>query len=107
LNSPERHKVRLAAKTLLYACEVLYSQRRSKRHFFKRLSHLLRELGATNDCATTRGLIAQLIEREKDMDGRFAAGIIAGWAAAEVKQEGDTLRKAWKRFRSAHRPWEK
>lgn len=107
LNSPERHKVRLAAKTLLYAGEVLYSPSGRKHRFFERLSHLLRELGAVNDCATTRDLISQLIEREKDMDGRFAAGIIAGWAAAEVRQDADGLRKAWKRFRSAARPWKK
>jgi triphosphatase len=101
LSPEERHKARIAAKKLRYACGffgALYDERAAKRRdaFVALMTDLQDELGALNDIATARKLTAGLAREaaaDRDGDAAFSAGLLAGKAEAGVDK---LLRKAEK-----------
>lgn len=108
LSNEERHQVRLAAKTLRYTIDFLEPALRGKSNksrFLRRLSSLQRQLGALNDTVTTPSLLTQIIERELRPGVHYAAGVIAGWQAANLDHNAARLRSSWRRFRATPVPW--
>ncbi|WP_164919653.1 CHAD domain-containing protein [Hansschlegelia zhihuaiae] len=101
LSPEERHKARIAAKKLRYACGffgALYDERAAKRRdaFIELMTDLQDELGALNDIATARKLTTGLAREagaERDGDAAFSAGLLAGKAEAGIDK---LLRKAEK-----------
>ena len=95
IDSPEAmHRLRICAKKLRYLSEFfagLYPRHKVKR-FISSLGALQEELGAVNDAATCRKLVAQADAGAKPL-GAEARGVALGWIAAggalaEVRARG-------------------
>ena len=84
IDSPEAmHRLRICAKKLRYLSEFfagLYPRHKVKR-FISSLGVLQEELGAVNDAATCRELVAQADAGAKPL-GAEARGVALGWIAA-------------------------
>ena len=106
LDALARHELRIALKNLRYASEIfacLFAPE-DMRAFLKRISRLQEDLGVYNDavcaCALAHGLSAGL-----GPQGARAAGVAQGWSLRGAHAADDDLRKAFRRFRDAPRPW--
>jgi triphosphatase len=115
LEPAARHKLRINAKKLRYACGFfasLYSGKAAKRlgRFLKGMEGLQDGLGALTDIAAAAGLTAKLAhaeagEGERAADLVFAAGLVAGERQADAAKAIKTARKAVSRFAAAERFW--
>jgi triphosphatase len=93
LDAPQRHKLRIAAKKLRYACDFfgnLYSGRKAKKRlsaFQDCLTILQDHLGALNDIKVDQKLAPKLVAGRSRTTGpqqAFAAGFVAGQERAEM-----------------------
>jgi CHAD domain-containing protein len=100
LSSPERHRVRIAAKKLRYAAEFfssLYSRKRA-REYIAALSALQDVLGALNDTATTLTLLQELQVAEHDTSQQQAVGIVRGWVLGADHVRLKDVERVWQQF---------
>ena len=100
------HELRLDAKRLRYAAEVLapvFGQKAARR-FQRRLSNLQEELGVSNDASVARSLVRQL-EREKDPGRSWAIGVVEGWCLARSAADRDAILDAWERLKGKDSFW--
>ena len=98
-----RHRLRIEAKTLRYAVDALaslYSERRVRR-YVGRLRDLQDTLGALNDMASAKPMIATL---KLTPEAAFAAGELAGLAAAGRARLLAQARRALTRLTAADLP---
>lgn len=103
--SAELHRLRIAVKQLRYATEFFATlfPARGMAMLRDRLVLLQDILGRINDAATV-----QLLLNAAATDGRefiAATGIVTGWCEAQAAAERRALQMAWRRFRTARRPW--
>lgn len=106
LDAPARHELRIALKNLRYAAEMfasLYAPE-DMRAFLKRISRLQEDLGVYND-AVCAAALAQSLSAGLGAQGARAAGVAQGWSLRGAHAADDDLRKAFRRFRDAARPW--
>jgi inorganic triphosphatase YgiF len=108
LDAEARHKLRIDAKGLRYACEFfasLYDGKAAKRNaaFGGALADLQDSLGALNDIAVSEGLAARVVgaggaaaggRSRGDLQRAFAAGAIAGQARPRQAKLMKAARKA-------------
>jgi CHAD domain-containing protein len=97
------HEVRKQAKRLRYAAEFfapLFADKPTRR-FLRRLEQLQEALGAMNDAAVARHLMAQL----GGGDRAFASGIVHGFVAAGSVRAGTHLEQVWTKFCRADVFW--
>jgi inorganic triphosphatase YgiF len=100
LSSPERHRVRIAAKKLRYAAEFfssLYSRKRA-REYIAALSTLQDVLGALNDTATTLTLLQELQVAEHDTSQQQAVEIIRSWVLGASQVRLKDVERVWQQF---------
>lgn len=93
LDREQRHDLRKRAKRLRYAAEFfspLYEDKPVKRYLIQ-LQGLLQTLGVMNDGIAAPLLMAQFIQKNASLG--HAAGIVAGWLAAEMKRSETDLEK--------------
>jgi inorganic triphosphatase YgiF len=110
LPEPELHQLRLRAKKLRYAAEFfgsLFPAKAAKR-YVDALAAVQDRLGALNDGATVRGVLAAVGTRlragERAEFDRGAA-LLLGWSAAHVAAEIERLPRTWRRLEDARRFW--
>lgn len=110
LDPAGRHRFRIALKGLRYGAEFfapLFPKKRT-RPFLKALGRLQDELGAFNDAAGARSLLARVRERHRDQEGMVtAAAMMAAWHACAARTAEMDLRAAWARFRRKAPFWER
>ncbi len=98
------HDVRKQAKRLRYTAEFfapLFAEK-STRRFLARLERLQEALGAMNDAAVARGLMAQIAG---GADRAFAAGVVQGFVAAASVRASADLEHVWAKFRRTDPFW--
>ena len=107
LTAAELHRLRIAVKQLRYATEFFSSlfSARSMATLRDRLALLQDILGRLNDAATVQPLLGAA--EADDREFIVAAGIVTGWCEARGAAERMALQNAWRRFRTARRPWQK
>ena len=100
------HELRLDAKRLRYAAEVLAPVFPSKatRRFQRRLSALQEELGLSNDASVARLLVRQL-ERDKDAGRAWAIGIVEGWCLARATADRRAIVEIWDKLEEKESFW--
>jgi CHAD domain-containing protein len=106
LDAEALHELRLDAKRLRYAAEVLapvFGQKAARR-FQRRLSKLQDELGVSNDASVARSLVRQL-EREKDTGRSWAIGVVEGWCLARSAADRDAILDAWEKLKGKDSFW--
>ncbi len=106
---PQRHRVRLAAKSLRYGLDTiggLYPRERLK-PYLKVTKALQSDLGQLNDIITLMAQ-ARLLKSERPDHDLAVRGmtLAAGWYAAERSRLEPALLAAWQRFIEAPPPWE-
>jgi CHAD domain-containing protein len=104
----ERHRARVAAKTLRYTAELLASLFPAKRTdaYVKALSRLQSSLGRLNDLEVAATLVDELAPRdEADAGVAYAGGVVRGWLAASIRAEQRRLRDAQRAFRRCTPFW--
>jgi CHAD domain-containing protein len=102
LSDPERHRLRLRAKSARYAAELLaplLPERRTRR-YLRRARALQEALGAECDA---RRIEAFALRLAPDGAARAVARLLDGGVAVERLREESA--RAWRRFRRARRPW--
>ncbi len=102
----ERHRVRIAAKRLRYACEFfegLYPSARMER-FVSRLKALQEALGWLNDVSVGAGLLEKLavLRPELSPEAQYALGWFEGRSGEDIRELG----RQWKRLAGSPPPWE-
>jgi CHAD domain-containing protein len=99
LTAPRRHKVRIAAKKLRYAIELLESlfDQDELQAFVKRLKRLQDDLGYANDVRVARDLLPELSRGA--VSWRAGVGVLEWHEKGLVKRE----RKLRKRLRGLNR----
>lgn len=112
LEQRDMHRLRIALKRLRYATEFygpLYKKRVVKRYLghLKRLQDLL---GALNDVAQVRSVLARLTADEStsphmQADLCFAAGLINGWHRAGAERLGGKALRRWDKFKREKAFW--
>jgi len=98
------HEVRKQAKRLRYTAEFfapLFADKPTRR-FLNRLEQLQEALGAMNDAAVARRLMAQL---GGGADRAFAVGVVHGFVAAGSARAGTHLEQVWNKFCRADVFW--
>jgi triphosphatase len=97
------HAVRLRAKRLRYAGEILCSlfPRKEAQHFLHRLARLQDRLGLLNDAVCVERLLGEL---GRAGSGR-AGGIVLGFVAAAALRERARIGPAWRKFRKQASFW--
>ena len=98
------HDVRKQAKRLRYASEFfapLFAEKPVRR-FLGRLEQLQEALGALNDAAVTKTLLAQL---GSGSDRAFASGVVQGFVAAQSVKTGAEVEHVWGKFRRQEVFW--
>jgi triphosphatase len=100
------HEMRLDAKRLRYAAEVLAPVFPSKatRRFQRNLSALQEELGLSNDASVARLLVRQL-ERDKDAGRAWAIGIVEGWCLARATADRRAILEIWDKLEAKESFW--
>jgi CHAD domain-containing protein len=97
--SPEqRHRVRIAAKKMRYACDffqALYPSRKMA-PFLTALTRLQDALGWLNDAAVASALLRQLQDQQTELAA--SAGFARGYLAARLIQDGKKSVRRWKKF---------
>lgn len=110
LGEQELHALRIRAKKLRYASEFFRDLFRAKatKAFVESLAGLQDRLGALNDSAVSRQLLADLEAHRGDVSATSlakAAGAVLGWNAARIERELKTLPKAWEKLEKAKPFW--
>lgn len=102
LPPPELHALRLDAKRLRYAAELLVPLwgGQEARRYLKRLMALQEALGLANDAEVARGLV-----RELGITG-WTLGLAEGFALAGAAGSRDQALAAWAGWREAKRFWQ-
>ena len=100
------HELRIEAKKLRYAVEVFRPLFHGKttRQYLDMLREVQEILGKVNDGLVARGMIARLSPAGGEAAAR-AAGLIAGWTAAEVGTARKHFAETWRGFEKARRFW--
>ena len=102
LDIPSLHDLRLRAKRMRYAAEIMTPLFPAKptRRFIQRLSQLQARLGVLNDGAVATSLMNEL----GGPSGRYgyAVGLVLGFSAGETSQSRSQIFQAWKKF--LHQP---
>jgi len=100
------HELRLDAKRLRYAAEVLAPIFPSKatRRFQRHLSALQEELGLSNDASVARVLMQQL-DRDKDAGRAWAIGIVEGWCLARMAADREAIFEIWDKLDTKESFW--
>lgn len=96
------HELRLDAKKLRYAAELLAPlwPGQETRRYLRRLARLQDALGLANDAAVARGLVAGLGPRG------WVLGLVEGFALARAADSRELALQAWDRWRKAGRFWQ-
>jgi CHAD domain-containing protein len=105
--TPERlHALRIEAKKLRYTAEFLRDLFPVKptRNYLAQLKAIQEILGAANDAVVARRLVPHLTTAD-DAAAARAAGLIAGWTAAEATGARRRFAEAWREFQDAKRFW--
>jgi inorganic triphosphatase YgiF len=111
LDPMARHRVRIQAKKLRYAAEFFAplcngkAERRRHAKFVQALEAMQDELGALNDIATGRELVAGLAQKRAASEPAFVGGLIAGAAGAEEPALLEDADAAQRRFARAKAFW--
>lgn len=97
LDIPALHALRIEAKRLRYAGELLGGLfgRKRRRRFQKALARLQDALGHLNDTAVAAGLMQALGGRG---GSTWAAGVVQGWVAARAAPAREDAARAWHRL---------
>ena len=100
------HELRLDAKRLRYAAEVMAPIFPSKatRRFQRNLSALQEELGLSNDASVARGLVRHL-DRDKDAGRAWAIGIVEGWCLARTTADREAILEIWDKLDTKESFW--
>jgi CHAD domain-containing protein len=100
------HELRLDAKRLRYAAEVMAPIFPSKatRRFQRNLSALQEELGLSNDASVARGLV-QHLDRDKDAGRAWAIGIVEGWCLARTTADREAILEIWDKLDTKESFW--
>jgi CHAD domain-containing protein len=104
LPDPTLHSIRLRTKRLRYGVEMLAPlyPRREARRYLRRLAVLQERLGHLNDGAVAASLMAELGRA----GGRgYAAGVVAGFVAAQARNSRARIGRSWRKFRRLHPFW--
>lgn len=102
----ELHALRIQAKRLRYTAEFvrgLYAPR-AVRRYVTALKAIQDILGTLNDAVVARNLLPQLTKADPSGAPR-AAGLVAGWTAAEVTSARRRFAEAWEAFAATKRFW--
>jgi triphosphatase len=101
----ELHRLRIAVKQLRYATEFFAAlfPGRGMVTLRDRLVSLQDILGRINDAAAVQPLLGAAAGDDREFIA--AAGIVTGWCEAHAAAERRALQMAWRRFRTARRPW--
>jgi CHAD domain-containing protein len=97
-SAENRHRIRIAAKKMRYACEFfqgLYPDRKMA-PYLAGLARLQDTLGWLNDAAVAGALLNQLQDQQPELAG--SAGFVRGYLAARLLQGGKQSIKRWKKF---------
>ncbi len=100
LSAAELHRLRIRAKRLRYAVELLAPLVGSKaERAARRLAELQDVLGHLNDQATAEELVARLRERLPEVTPELtrAEGFVLGWAANSASLGRERLAETWRR----------
>jgi CHAD domain-containing protein len=100
------HQLRIEAKKLRYTTEFLRGLFPAKavRRYISALKEIQEILGTANDAAVAQLLVPQLVLGD-GTEGARAAGLIAGWSAAEAAAARRHFARAWEEFRETKRFW--
>ncbi|MDE2135228.1 MAG: CHAD domain-containing protein [Alphaproteobacteria bacterium] len=112
LEQREMHRLRIALKRLRYVAEFygpLY-KRKSVKRYLEHLKKLQDLLGALNDVAQVRSVLARLIADETttthtQADLCFAAGLINGWHRAGAERTAKKALRRWDKFKRQRPFW--
>ena len=102
----ELHSLRIQAKRLRYTADfvrALFPERAAKR-YIAALKAIQDILGTLNDAVVARALLPQLTKSDPT-GGARAAGLVAGWTAAEVTSARQRFAETWDRFTATRRFW--
>jgi CHAD domain-containing protein len=106
LSIAERHALRIELKKLRYTAEFFvpfFDGARAKK-FLERLARMQDVLGAVNDVAVAKSILATLVSvhEEDDLvsgnDLSFAAGLVYGWHLERAAQKWREAVTRWKKF---------
>jgi triphosphatase len=102
----ELHALRIQAKRLRYTAEFVRSlfPQRAVRRYVTALKAIQDILGTLNDAVVARNLLPQLTKADPSGAPR-AAGLVAGWSAAEVTSARRRFAEAWDAFAATKRFW--
>ena len=102
-DASHRHRLRIRAKRLRYACEPFAALfgRADARRYLARLESLQDILGELNDIAVGRRLLAELRSGRGDPGSEF----MRGWYAAREEGLVAQLEDAWRAWRKTRSPW--
>lgn len=106
LDDRERHRLRIALKSLRYAAEFylpLYDRKRSER-YLRKLKALLEDLGALSDVANLRSTLATLTISDRASDS-FASGLLFGWHGLRATRLRKRAIRRWRDFRRVDPFW--
>ncbi|KRR16293.1 hypothetical protein CQ14_33250 [Bradyrhizobium lablabi] len=107
LNVYAQHDLRIDLKKLRYAAEFflpLYATHAPAKRYVKRLAGLQTSLGRACDIASGR-ILLDAIRQEDRPALHLAIGAVAGWQARDQIAVAKTLRKRWRRFKTAPAFW--
>jgi CHAD domain-containing protein len=97
-SAESRHRVRIAAKKMRYACEffqALYPNRKMAR-YLAALTLLQDQFGWLNDAIVALDLLGQLQQRQPDLGA--GTGFLRGYLAARLAADGKKSVRLWKKF---------
>jgi CHAD domain-containing protein len=107
LSMEELHQLRIRAKRLRYATELLAPllDRRAAKRASRRLTDLQKLLGHLNDQATAEALVTSLRTRAPSPEVSRAEGFVSGFAARSAALGRDGLTRAWRRVEKLDAVW--
>ncbi|GGF03759.1 inorganic triphosphatase [Aliidongia dinghuensis] len=100
------HGLRIDAKRLRYVAEFFRPLFPGKpaRRYVAALRDIQDILGTLNDAVVARGLAAKLAAQDEKYGPR-AAGLVAGWSAAETEAARQRFAEVWRQFTKTARFW--
>ncbi len=103
LSPEERHRLRLAAKRLRYAADLLLpalDRHKAAERYVRSLTRLQDALGRDSDISATARLLTPLSNDPLAVTPRQAIGAVLGWLARCRPDVDREMRSAWRRFRT-------
>jgi triphosphatase len=107
LDAGTQHDLRIDLKKLHYAAELfspLYAAQAPAKRYVTRLTRLKASLGRVRDIASTR-ILLDTISQDNQPALQLAIGAVAGWQARDRIALTKTLRRKWRRFKTAPPFW--